>query len=288
MDRLSREDRERYQALYCGLCHTLGRRCGQVSRLILNYDFTFLAALLSGGGETERRRCVASPLRAKETACPDPALELAADVSVILAYHKAADDRLDSGFWRGQACHALQGALRPAYRRSAMLRPELDRRTRRELDRLHRMEEENCPSLDQPADTFAQLLQGAALELPQGTQRRVLEQMLYHLGRWIYLVDAVDDLARDAASGNYNPVALRFALPDGRLTPEARERMARTLDASVREMAAAYELWDFSPWSAVVESTVYEGLYRVGGAVLDGTFHTARRQRHYGGQKEQL
>ena len=284
MGRLSEEERGRYQALYCGLCHTLGRRCGQVSRLILNYDFPFLAALLSGSIETRRRRCIASPIRAKETALSNPALELAADVSVIYTYGKVLDDRSDSGFWRGQACRAVQGALHPAYRRTAQLRPELAERTNRQLQQLRELEEEQCPSLDAPADTFAQLLQSAALELPEGKQRRVLSQLLYHLGRWIYLVDALDDLSEDAASGNYNPIALRFSLTDGRLSPEARERLAQTLDASIREMAAAFELWDFGIWSPLIESTVYEGLYCVGHAVLNGTFHTARR----GGKKEQL
>lgn len=285
LNRLSEEEREGYQALYCGLCHTLGRRCGSLSRLILNYDFTFLAALLSGTAGRERRRCIASPLRPKEAACGSAALDLAADISVILAYHKAADDRLDGGFWRGQACRAVQGALRPAYQRAAVLRPDMDRRTRCELDRLHRLEQERCPSLDAPADTFALLLQSAAAELEEGVQRRVLEQLLYHLGRWIYLVDAVDDLREDSRTGNYNPVALRFGLTDGTLSREARERVGETLDASIQAMAAAYELWDFGPWSALIRATVYEGLYCVGHAVMDGTFHTAQKG---GGKKELL
>lgn len=284
LHRLSEEERRRYQALYCGLCHTLGQRCGSLSRLILNYDFTFLAALLSGDTETQRRRCIASPLRAKETACESAALDLAADVSVILTYHKVADDRIDGGFWRGQACRAAQIALGPAYRRAAALRSDLDERTRLELDRLHQLEQDRCPSIDAPADTFAQLLQSAAMELEEGTQRRVLEQMLYHLGRWIYLVDAVDDLQEDSETGGYNPVALRFGLTDGTLTQEARERIGETLDASIQAMAAAYELWDFGPWSALIQATVYEGLYYVGHAVMDGTFHIAQRR----GDKKEL
>ena len=284
LHRLSEEGRRRYQALYCGLCHTLGRRCGSLSRLILNYDFTFLAALLSGDTEIQRRRCIASPLRAKETAFESAALDLAADVSVILTYHKVSDDRIDGGFWRGQACRAIQAALGPAYQRAAVLRPDLDERTRLELDRLHQLEQDRCPSIDAPADTFAQLLQSAAMELEEGTQRRVLEQMLYHLGRWIYLVDAVDDLREDSETGGYNPVALRFGLTGGTMTKEARERVGETLDASIQAMAAAYELWDFGSWSTLVQATVYEGLYCVGHAVMDGTFHITQKR----GDKKEL
>ena len=66
--------------------------------------------------------------------------------------------------------------------------------------------------MDQAADTFAQLLAAAAAGVEDPVRRRVLEQMLYHLGRWVYLIDAADDLQKDAVSGNYNPVALRYGL----------------------------------------------------------------------------
>ena len=147
------------------------------------------------------------------------------------------------------------------------------------------MEEARCPSLDEPAGAFARILAAAAAESGHPIKGRVLEQLLYHLGRWIYLVDAVDDLREDSRTGNYNPVALRFGLTDGTLSWEARERVGETLDASIQAMAVAYELWDFGPWSALIRATVYEGLYCVGHAVMDGTFHTAQKG---GGKKELL
>ena len=48
--------------------------------------------------------------------------------------------------------------------------------------------------MDRAADTFAVLLSGASAEIEDPTRRRVLEQILYHLGRWVYLIDAADDL----------------------------------------------------------------------------------------------
>jgi hypothetical protein len=50
-------DYELYRAVYCGLCHSLKRRCGAAGRFIINYDFTFLAMLLSHA-ETGCRVCV--------------------------------------------------------------------------------------------------------------------------------------------------------------------------------------------------------------------------------------
>ena len=130
--------------------------------------------------------------------------------------------------------------------------------------------------MDRAADTFAVLLSGASAEIEDPTRRRILEQILYHLGRWVYLIDAADDLKRDGESGNYNPVALRYGLKNGVWTPESRRDFALTLDHSIQRMAAAFELWDFGVWTAVLESTFYAGLFRVGHAVLDGTFRRSR------------
>ena len=65
--------------------------------------------------------------------------------------------------------------------------------------------------MDRAADAFAALLAGAAEEEPDPVRRRVLEQLLYHLGRWIYLVDAADDLKKDVKSGSYNPLVYRYS-----------------------------------------------------------------------------
>ena len=81
-DRLSERDRDAFRAAYCGLCHTLGRRYGLAGRMILNYDLTFLAMVLSDGeGETCLRRCAVHPIRRRCCAANDPALDTAADRS---------------------------------------------------------------------------------------------------------------------------------------------------------------------------------------------------------------
>ena len=132
--------------------------------------------------------------------------------------------------------------------------------------------------MDRAADAFAALLGAAAEEAEDPVRRRVLGQLLYHLGRWVYLVDAADDLKKDAESGNYNPVALRFGLKDGLWTPESRREFAQTLDHSIHMCATAFELWDFGEWRPLLERTLYTGLFHVGKAVLDGTF------RHHSGR----
>ena len=288
LGRLSQEDTARFSAMYCGLCRALGRRCGKAASLILNYDFTFLAVLLAEGEAEDplHGRCIVHPLQGRDYFPGNDALDLAADCSVILAWWQLKDAIADSG---GLAAKYRSAALllKPAYERARRSRPDFDRSTRRQLEELSRLEAERCPSMDQAADTFALLLQSAAGEVEDSVKRRVLEQMLYHLGRWIYLVDAADDLAEDFSSGSYNPLIYRYGLTEGKLTKEARESLVLSLDHSIRLIGAACELWDFGVWTPVIQATVYEGLFLVGQAVLEGTFQAADRMLFPGGRDEE-
>ena len=271
---LPEEERRRFGRAYCGLCHVLGKRYGTAARFILNYDFTFLAILLSEKeeGPIHHGRCAAHPVHGRDRLESSPALDLAADESVILAYWQARDGVEDHDWFHGLKYRGASAVLEGAYRKAAKARPAFDASTRRQLMALAELERANCPSMDRAADTFAVLLQGAAQAVDEPVRRRVLEQMLYHLGRWVYLVDAADDLKKDAAAGTYNPVALRYGLAKGIWTEEARESFAATLDHSIHMMATAFELWDFGVWTPVLKTTLYAGLFRVGKAVLEGTF----------------
>lgn len=206
-------------------------------------------------------------------------MDLAADESVILAYWQLRDGVSDHGVWRGLKYRLLSWCLRGAYRKAAALRPDFDRSTREQLLRLAELERAGSASLDEPADTFAVLLAGAAGEILNPRRQRILYQILYHLGRWIYLIDAADDLEKDTQRGDYNPLRYRYGLSDGKLDPDSRRAFVETIDHSVRMIASAYELEDFGCWSAILESTVYTGLFQVGKAVLDGVFETAFRGR---------
>ena len=270
---------DRFRTMYCGLCHTLSRRYGQAARFILNYDFTYLAILLSDrtAGKENAGRCYTSPIRKRPYLESTAAMELAADESVILAYWQLRDGVEDHAWAAGLKYRAGARLLESAYRKAAAFRPAFDQAVRRQLQMLSALEKEKDPSMDKAADTFAVLLSSAAEGVEEPVRRRVLEQILYHLGRWVYLIDAADDLKKDAESGNYNPVALRYGLKDGAWDPESRHAFAVTLDHSIHQMAAAFELWNFGVWTTVLQTTFYAGLFRVGHAVLEGTYH--RRDR---------
>ncbi len=267
-------DFDLYRATYCGLCRCLRQRYGLIAPMFLNFDFTFLALLLWEPEEDFkpcRGRCHANPL-VKHEMCPTtPALEKAAAESVVLTWWKLRDSVQDDGFWGGLPARGLSLLLHRAYKKAAGDCPEFDRQVRESLAELNQLEQENCPSLDRTADSFARLLQAAA---PQNGERgRVLSQLLYHLGRWIYLADARDDMKEDWEGSRYNPVTARFG-PAG-----DDESLNRTMNHSLELVGAAFQLGSFGCRTPVLENILYLGLPLVQRAVFDGSWAQIKKQK---------
>lgn len=276
--KLSEEEKELYGAVYCGLCHAMGRRYGFIARFTLTYDFAFLAMLLAGAEENPaicQKRCPSHPLRKKKGCVCFGGLETAADESMILTWHKLRDDVEDSGFWAGLPARAASLFLRRAYRKAVSLRPRFDRQVRESLGALHELERKNSPELDRVADTFACILRAAAPEGEETAKSRVLAQILYHVGRWIYLADARDDLEEDRGRGRYNAVAARFGgEPEGHF-----DELSVTMTHSLKLAISAVQLERFGAFQGIIENILYFGLPTVQEAVLSGTWRELRRSK---------
>lgn len=277
LERLGQEQKDAYQGAYCGLCHTLGRRHGALARLTLQYDFTFLAILLTAGGEGERvcRRCPVNPFRRPRACLAGRQMDAAADQSVILTWYKLSDDVDDHGFLTGLPCRFVRFLFRHSYRRAAKAQPDFDAQTREGLARLRALEEGQSPQLDRAADAFARILACAAQAVPGEGERRAMTQLLYHLGRWVYLMDAWDDLDDDKKKGRYNPLNARF---EGQAR-ENREYVDTTASHSLRLAGSAAGLLELGQWTPIVENILYLGLPAVQSAVLDGRWKEIRKGR---------
>lgn len=208
------------------------------------------------------------------------ALETAAVYSVVLAWWQLQDHIADHGFFTGLKYRLAALFLRHPYRKACEAVPAFDAAVRERLDELGAREQEHCASIDAAAEPFAALLAEISAAEADETRRRVLRQIFYHLGRWIYLVDAADDFRQDAKSGNYNPLRYRYGVKGDELPEEAKRALGETLDASIRRMADAYALLDAGVWTPILDSVFYESLYGIGKAVLDGVYHRSVRLRH--------
>jgi hypothetical protein len=268
---------ESFRGVYCGLCHTLKARYGWACRFLVNYDFTFLAMLLAPAGEavTCVRRCPYHPFR--KTRCPSacPSLETAADHSVILGYWKLKDGMTDRGFLGRLGCALACLILRRAYHKAVQKQPAFAKATEENLKALGALERESCASLDQVADRFARILQAVAQD-GDSPRDRVLRQLLYPLGRIVYVLDAVDDLAEDEKSGGYNPLRYRYTLEGGKLRDEDAAALRQSLQLSHNSLSAAFQLLEENPYTGILSNVIYFGLPSVTQAVFAGTWQAER------------
>jgi len=267
-----------FRAAYCGLCEALRERYGEAARLLVNYDLTFLAIVLfSGRGEMERRRCPVHPARRRECICGDPALAAAADYSVILAWWKMRDSVQDEKAARAMAGRLGAGALRGMYKKAAAARPGFDANARECLRELSALEKEKSPSLDRTADCFARILTYAAQAVEDEGQRRVCRELFYHVGRTVYILDAVDDLKEDISHDRYNPLRFRPGHAGGELSASERQEVRAALNLTQRAAAAALELRAPDVWQPILENIITTGLPEVTERVFAGDWMKRKR-----------
>ena len=284
IDELKVRQEAEYKAAYCGLCRCLGRRHGLIARFLVNYDITFAWLLIAGRGEPSpcsRQFCPANPLKKKACRPIDSAMEYCADLCVILCTASLQDRRRDEKGLRKLPPALACAALRRANRRACENRPALAELTRTQLDRLGGLEADRCDSMDRAADAFAALLSHCADGAIEG-EVRPEQQLLYHVGRFIYLVDALDDLKSDAKSGDYNPLLYRFSCPDGILSGDDRAYVRQSILASVSMARAALALCELRSNREILENIVSLGMPAVLDAVDRGTFQSNRKMKDTG------
>ena len=192
-----------YKAMYCGLCKGIGRACGQKGRLVLNYDLTFLSVLLHNLSnidvKIEKQRCIMHHVRKRPVAIPDELTERIGALNVILAHYKLNDDVLDNN--KGRFRRAF---FNSSYKKAKKKEPELDLIVKNRYSELIKYEKEQCNSIDIIADPFGNMMQDVVALLLKEKCTEDVKELSYNLGKWIYLIDALDDFDKDKKKGNYN------------------------------------------------------------------------------------
>lgn len=259
-DELKVRDYDLFRAAYCGVCQALRQRYGILARMILHYDFAMLALLLMDGTvPCERRRCPRHMLGKRRMLVSNPAADRAADAGILLACGKWEDAVRDEGFWKRLGARLLLFLFARKMRLAQKRLPEFYAVLHNCLDELHALEAAKSASLDAAADTFARILQALAgqEDTPPARCRRLA---LYHTGRFLYLLDAVDDYADDMRKGRYNPLRYRFDTEGEPLTEEMKDTLRQTLDISCAEALRALDLLTGLQGQAVLENILGLGL----------------------------
>ena len=194
----------RFSQVYCGVCRRIREQSGQLSRLGLQYDAAFLGLLLMSLYEPEEttgpNACMLHPI-AKRPWVDNDCIAYAADMNVALAYYKCLDDWRDDKKRTARTMAGILGKQMPRIEHCWPRQCEAISLCIRELSRLER---ENCPNPDETANCFGSLM-AALLVWKEDIWAPYLGEMGYHLGRFIYLLDAAVDFDRDKKRGKYNP-----------------------------------------------------------------------------------
>ncbi len=185
-----------YHAYYCGFCKELKKCYGLLGQATLSYDLTFVILLLTGLYEPteleKTTRCIAHPL-GKHPTRVNECSTYGAHMNLLLSYYKCQDDWLDEKKWfRGLYALLLKRnvtKIQDAY-------PEKTEKIRFHMDEIHRLEQENSPSLDEVAGRFGAIM-GEILAYRKDEWESLLRRMGFYLGKFIYLMDAYEDVEKD-------------------------------------------------------------------------------------------
>ena len=201
---LDAQQKQRYNAVYCGICRQIRLRSSQVARMGLSYDMAFLALLLMSLYEPEEesggRACLLHPVKPKPWV-DNVYVQYAADMNVALAYYNFLDDWLDDGKisakWMADAFGKHFPSIEKQYPRQCAAIRDCIRK-------LSDLEKAGCPNPDEPAGVFGALM-AELLVYEEDLWAPALRQMGCALGRFIYLLDAAVDFDRDKRNRKYNP-----------------------------------------------------------------------------------
>lgn len=202
-----------YHSFYCGICRDLKRKYGMAGQIALSYDMTFLAILLTGLYEPEtvlsKCKCIAHPLERHATR-NNIYTEYAADMNVLFAYYKCEDDWKDERKLRkliyGGILKGKTGKLRKEYEEKIKTISLL-------MESFAEAEKEAEPDIDRLSGLFGQVM--AEIVTPgEDEWTDNLRTLGFYLGKFIYLLDAYDDVEKDIGKGAVNPFRSRYESPD--------------------------------------------------------------------------
>ena len=271
---------EIYCGYYCGVCKSIGKRYGQLPRMTLSYDAAFLAILLESVSADldapTQEHCIAHPLIKKKTIIRNPAIDYAADVMLILAWYKLLDDANDEGKLYAKGTMA---AFRRLFKRLRKKHPALCEGIETHLTELSSLEKEKCAHLDMATEAFSKIMETIFIEGYKALYDKdntfcndiedrcsLFGTIGYHMGKWIYLIDAVDDIEENLETGAYNPLIYRFKYDKSESAAEFRKRIEEDLKFNLYHYLAmignCLDTLEIKKNKGIIENVVYFGLNR--------------------------
>lgn len=244
----------KYKAYYCGLCKTLHQRYGRIGQMTLSYDMTFLVILLTSLYESETikttDRCITHPVKKHDTLVNE-ITGYVADMNIALSYHHLLDDWQDE-----KSVLGLTGAkaLENAYKKINKKYPVQCKAIRESLNKLAECEKNKEENIDIVSRCFGELM--AALFTYQEDQwKESLQRVGFYLGKYIYILDAYDDIEKDRKHASYNP--LLASSDRENFEEECRRMLVMMMAEATREFEKLPCLQDID----ILRNILYDGVW---------------------------
>ena len=246
---------EHYRGYYCGLCKCLKDNHGEISRLSLNYDITFLVLILTAVYRPKstviEEGCITNPFRKKKKIINE-ITEYAASMNVLLTYYKLEDNLKDDNRLKDKVAYSVyKGRLKSAYEKY----PKKAEFIRVQLEILYNLEQEKNTNIDLVSNTFGKLM-SEIFAYKEYQFENELRNIGFNIGKYIYLLDAYEDLDNDYKNGRYNPF---IDYIDRR--EELKERVDKLISMSLGMVGRRIDKLNLKVNTSIIENIIYSGVY---------------------------
>ena len=248
------KDYDLYRSFYCGLCRELKERYGLSGQISLNYDLTFLLVLLSALYEPPTRkgktRCVMHPV-CRQPVRKNEITEYAADMNIILTYYKCDDD------WRDERKLLKLAYARLLKNKNRRLAAHYRQKTKIVvscLEQLSAWEKAGEQDIDKMAGCFGKIME-EMFAYRQDEWEPTLRRMGFYLGKYIYLLDAYEDVEKDVKNGNYNPFSKTYMME------EFQENTRKLLIMMLAECCREFEKLPIIKYGDILRNILYSGVW---------------------------
>lgn len=243
-----------YHSYYCGLCQTLKSKYGKKGQISLSYDMTFLTVLLTGLYEPKTGikgiKCFAHPGQ-KKPARINEFTDYVADMSIILAYYKSKDDWIDDKQYTKLAYSKL---LKSKYEEITIKYPQKIKKIDYLLKKMRVREKKKEQDVDIMAGLFGEVT-AEIFDYKKDVWEQSLRKVGFYLGKFIYLMDAYEDIEDDIKKGNYNPFFSFYKEAD------FEERAEKLLTMMMAECSKEFELLPIISHAEILRNILYSGVW---------------------------
>lgn len=254
---------ETYRAAYCGLCRSLKKRHGRLGQVTLSFDMTFLGLLLTGLYEPETLsgcgRCLAHPMQ-KHHYLSNPYYDYAADMNVLLTYYKCLDDWHDDRRFSRLFFAKLLELKMPKIRR---MYGEKTEKISRLLDELGALERRKVYDIDKMAGFFGEIMAELFVYRHDEWEEK-LRRMGFFFGKFIYLMDAYEDIKEDLKKGRYNPLTELYE------KDSFEEECQQILKMMMAETSRVFEMLPILRDAEILRNILYAGVWTRYGQIRCG------------------